>query len=297
MAHSRGGDVADTSLVRVALEGARDFGVRAVVWTGGGEPTLHPAWLELLAHAHGCGLQQGMYTHGGHLDAASAEALAETAQWVVVSLDADTPGVYAAEKGVPESRFEAACEGIRHLAHHHAKVGVSFLLHATNWTRVHEMRALALSLGADYVTFRPTVTTNPDAPAIPVGYRGWVDGALPLLRGLTHDPLVEVDPLRFEQWRDWLPGGPLSRSYDVCHGIKLNATVTPDLRVWVCPNRREFDDGSCLGDLSIESWPEVWARHPHVWTNFSTCRALCRLHPVNETLGEVFKLRDHEAFI
>jgi hypothetical protein len=77
----------------------------------------------------------------------------------------------------------------------------------------------------------------------------------------------------------------------------LNATVTPDLRVWVCPNRREFDDGSCLGDLSIESWPEVWARHPHVWTNFSTCRALCRLHPVNETLGEVFKLRDHEAFI
>jgi MoaA/NifB/PqqE/SkfB family radical SAM enzyme len=299
MMHSPGGDLADTALVRRALEGARDFGVRAVVWTGGGEPTLHPSWQEIVAYAHACGLQQGMYTLGGHLTLESASVLAALAQWVVVSLDADTAGVYAAEKGVNEARFDAACTGIGLLAAGQAKVGVSFLLHATNWPRVHDMLALTRKLGADYATFRPTVTTYADRPAIPYGDRSWVDAALPLLRRMATEPDVEVDPLRFEQWRDWLPGGPLSRSYaDVgCHGIKLNATITPDLRVWVCPNRREFNDGSCLGNLSTEEWPTIWARHPGVWTDFTNCRALCRLHPVNETLGEVYRPREHEAFI
>lgn len=295
----RGGDLADTAAVRRALEGARDFGIRAVVWTGGGEPTLHPSWAEIVAHAHACGLQQGMYTLGGHLTPDSAEVLATLAAWVVVSLDADTPGTYAAEKGVSAERFDRACTGIALLAHGKAKVGVSFLLHATNWTRVHDMLALTRKLGADYATFRPTVTTSPADPATPTGDRAWVDAALPLLRGLAFEADVEVDPLRFQQWRDWTaPGGGYAgtRGYDACHGIKLSATITPDLRVWVCPNRRE-EPGSCLGDLSRETWEAVWARHPGAWTDFARCRALCRLHPVNETLAEVFRPREHEAFI
>jgi MoaA/NifB/PqqE/SkfB family radical SAM enzyme len=289
----RGGDLAPTTATLRALEASRDFGIRAVVWTGGGEPTLHPSWRQIVAHAHACGLQQGMYTLGGHLTPESAAELSAVATWVVVSLDADTPGVYAAEKGVSEARFDAACQGVRWLSEGRAKVGVSFLLHATNWPRVHAMRALAERLGADYVTFRPTVTTSPADPATPLGDRAWVDAALPLLRGFGVDSFVEVDPLRFEQWRDWTPA---RRGYDACHGIKLSATVTPDLRVWVCPNRRE-EPGSCLGTLDLDTWPEIWARHPRAWTDFRRCRALCRLHPVNETLAGVYAPREHEAFI
>lgn len=291
----KGGDLADTAAVRHALEGARDFGVRAVVWTGGGEPTLHPSWREIVAYAHACGLQQGMYTLGGHFTPESAKLAGELLSWVVVSLDAWNAGTYAAEKGVGEERFDRACDGIRWLSGGTAKVGVSFLLHATNWSGVHDMLALSRRLGADYATFRPTVTTSPADPATPLGDRSWVDAALPLLRGLQHQPDVEVDPLRFEQWRDWRPGG-YTRGYDACHGIKLSATITPDLRVWVCPNRRE-EPGSCLGSLLLEDWPTVWARHPGAWTDFTRCRALCRLHPVNECLASVFTQREHEAFI
>ena len=294
MHHSHGGDLADAGLVRKALEGARDFGVQGVVWTGGGEPTLHPDWLPIVQHAHALGLAQGMYTLGGHFTAESAAALSEMASWVVVSLDADKPDAYAAEKGCLPIRWHAACQGIKWLSEGRAKVGVSFLLHETNWPRMHLMVDLARELGADYATLRPTILTSAADPATPMGDRSWVDAALPMLRALERDPFVEADARRFEQWRDWQPG---VRMYGACHGIKLNATVTPDLRVWVCPNRREFNDGSCLGDLSRETWPEVWARHPGAWTDFTACRAMCRLHAVNETLGEVFRERPHAQFI
>src|SRR5690606_13491515 len=39
-----GGDLADTELVKRGLSEMADYGVKAVVWSGGGEPTLHPDW-------------------------------------------------------------------------------------------------------------------------------------------------------------------------------------------------------------------------------------------------------------
>lgn len=285
------GDVVDTSRLLFWLPQAKQAGVQALVWTGGGEPTLHPQWEPIVAHAHQLGFSQGMYTLGGHLDAGAARFLAERLTWVVVSLDCADAETYAAEKGVPPARFEAACAGIRHLVGHRAVVGVSFLLHAGNCGRVWDMLRLARSLGATYTTFRPTIEVSQDAPGVPVGERLWAIAHADTLKMLAEEPDVECDPARFAEWATWTGHG-----YTTCHGIKLNATVTPDGRMWVCVNRRGLPD-SCLGDLSRESFGAVWARHPGHWTVDSQCRAFCRLHPQNVTLSHVFAERQHREFI
>jgi hypothetical protein len=111
------------------------------------------------------------------------------------------------------------------------------------------------------------------------------------LERLSHEPDVECDPSRFEAYRDWR-----GREYDTCHGIKLNATITPDGRVWVCPQRRGMT-GSEIGDLRRESFTELWARHPRQWTEFADCRVMCRLHLINEQLSPVLQAYRHEAFV
>lgn len=285
------GTFADTDRTLFWLRQARQAGVQAIVWTGGGEPTLHPQIEPIVAHAHTLGFAQGMYTLGGHIDAGRGRFLAERLTWVVVSLDCADAATYAAEKGVSAERFEAACVGIRHLVGHRAVVGVSFLLHAGNWTRAWGMLALARSIGATYTTFRPTVEVSQADPGVMLGDRAWAIDAQPGLRLLSQEPDVECNPDRFAEWANWSTHG-----YTTCHGIKLHATVTPDLRVWVCVNRRGLPD-SCLGDLSRESFPAVWARHPGHWTVDSQCRAFCRLHPINSTLSTVFAHREHREFI
>jgi len=74
----------------------------------------------------------------------------------------------------------------------------------------------------------------------------------------------------------------------------LNTTITPDGRVWLCPQRRGV---SALGDLRRESFTDIWARHPRTFTVDAGCRAMCRLHPVNETLAALRTPRAHEAFV
>lgn len=283
------GTVADTARTLFWLPQAREAGVEAIVWTGGGEPTLHPDWQTIVDRAHQLGFAQGMYTLGGHLDAASGQHLAERATWVVVSLDCADAETYAREKGVP--RFEAACQGIRSLVGFRAVVGVSFLLHAGNWREAPRMLDLARRLGATYATFRPTIEVSQLQPGVPQGDREWAIAAQPLLVDLAVAPDVECDPARFLEWATWSGHG-----YATCYGIRLNATITPDSRMWVCVNRRGLAD-SCLGDLRTESFMAAWARHPGHWTVDGQCRAMCRLHPVNQTLAAVYAERQHLEFI
>lgn len=289
--YSDTGLFADEALVKRGLAQAAAAGLRAVVWSGGGEPTLHTRWTEILRHGASQGLRQGMYTLGGHVDAAGAAVLGEVADWVVVSLDAAEAEAYAREKAVPASRYAEALRGVGLLAKTPVVVGVSFLLHGTNWHHAARMLSVAREAGATYATFRPAILTQPDRPQVPTAGRGWVTEAMPTLRWLADQMDVECDPGRFAQWRDWDGHG-----YSACHGIKLATVVTPDGRMWVCPQRRGVQ-GSCLGDLRAESWEQAWARHPGAWTNFTGCRAMCRLHLVNQALAPVFATQAHEAFI
>lgn len=286
--YSDTGRVADLHLVTRALSQMADAGVLSVIWTGGGEPTLHPHFAAIVEAAYAEGFAQGLYTVGGHISPATATACRRLT-WAVVSLDAETPEAYRAEKGM--DGFAAAVDGVRALVDVCPVVGVSFLLDAQNYRRVDAMLALSRSLGATYTTFRPTIVTDPDQPSRITGDRAWLAEMAPLAARLAQEPDVEIDPERFQQYRRWA-GHP----YRTCYGIRVSSVVTPDGRMWACVNRRGFAD-SLLGDLRAESFGDIWARHPGQWTVDAQCRAMCRLHPVNETLAYVFASRPHEVFL
>lgn len=283
------GRLADLEVFSRAFAEMRAMNVRGVVFSGGGEPTLHPQFEGFVERAEG--LELGMYTLGGHLPDRRAVVVRDRFTWVVVSLDTVDAATYAREKRVPEERFHEACRGIRRLSGGRATIGVSFLLHAQNWRQIDEMIALGLLLGANYVTLRPTVETDAANLSQITGDRSWVTAALPKLQSLEHESDVEVSPERFVEYRDWRGHG-----YSTCYGIRLVTQITPDGRVWICPNRRGLA-GSELGDLTKETFPAIWSRHPGQWTAFIDCRAMCRLHQVNETLAAVYAPRAHEAFV
>jgi MoaA/NifB/PqqE/SkfB family radical SAM enzyme len=285
------GKFADPALAMRTLRDLKVAGVEAIVWSGGGEPTLHPQFEQITARAHALGLQQGLYTLGGHVGALAA-SIRNQFTWAVVSLDAPDADAYALEKGVPASRFIAARDGIKALVGGRCVVGVSFLLHAKNWHHTSEMLELTRGLGANYATFRPTIDTSPAHPSVCDADRSWVTDALPTLRALADEHDVEVSPVRFIEYRDWT-----GHAYQACRGIRLVTSITPDGRVWICPNRRGVP-GSELGDLNRESFADIWARHPGQWTDFSGCRVMCRLHSVNTTLAATIDApRRHEAFV
>jgi MoaA/NifB/PqqE/SkfB family radical SAM enzyme len=286
------GDLADTEIVQTGLHDMAVAGVQGIVWSGGGEPTTHPQWRDILASAEREGLQQGMYTSATLFADDDFEMVASTLAWIVVSLDTADGDTYHRDKGMAPGTFEVVCGPIRRLAEcKQAVVGVSFLLHRENWQEADRMLALGRDLGATYTTFRPAILTDPDDPTVCLDDRAWISEAMPMLTRLSLKADVALDPPRFEQYRQWH-----GRGYATCYGIRLSTVVTPDSRVWICCQRRGEPD-SCLGDLRVESFGQVWRRHPGSWTDFAGCRVMCRLHLINETLASVYAERPHEAFL
>ncbi|HEY5989585.1 MAG TPA: radical SAM/SPASM domain-containing protein [Streptosporangiaceae bacterium] len=285
-----GGDVMEFETAVHILEQLEAAGVRSVTWTGGGEPTLHPRIHDVLTAAAGLGLDQGLYTHGGHLTPFLAMLARKVCTWVYVSLDCTDAESYRREKGV--DGFERACAGVRNLvrAGGQATVGVGFLLHAGNWGRADEMLALGRALGADYVQFRPAVAYRQDAPGEIAEDTAWVDDCIDLLYGRqAPDVICDID--RFQMYRDWDGHG-----YATCWWAGLQTVITPNGKMWRCVNTREHA-GALLGDLTRESFADIWQRAGPCPVG-PGCRVLCRGHVANVALDEILRAdRPHANFI
>lgn len=286
-----GGDLMDDQLAASILEQLAEYGVKSVTWTGGGEPTLHPKFDAIIAAAALWRLEQGLYTHGGHINEARAKLLKLTHTWVFVSLDECTPETYQASKGV--DRFDAVQSGIRHLvaAEGDATVGVGFLLHRNNFHQVPRMVALGHELGVGYVQFRPTILFEQDAPNQLREDTAWVGWAIGHLNAYADDPLVIADLDRFRMYQNWDGHG-----YPTCTWSALQTVITPNGKVWRCTNKREHPD-ALLGDLGVESFAEIWERSGGPCAVNEACRVLCRGHIANLTLDAVMQPAPHGNFI
>lgn len=286
-----GGDLMDVDLALDTLEQLAYAGVKSITWTGGGEPTLHPRFDEIVRYAHRLGLEQGIYTHSGHVRGDRAAWMKEHFKWLYISFDAHDVDSYKAYKGV--NRFERVCENVRQLTTlpGNATVGMGFLLSSDNYRQMYNMRQLAYSLGADYCQFRPTVHFDQHKPNALVEDIGWIDEAIQLLGQYKDDPFVIADVARFERYAQWRGHG-----YPTCYWAALQTVITPNGKVWRCTNKREHPDG-LLGDLSVESFAEIWQRSGGSCAVTGTCRIACRGDISNLTLNQLYQETPHKNFI
>jgi MoaA/NifB/PqqE/SkfB family radical SAM enzyme len=280
-AYMRGQEVLPTTLAEDVLTEMRNGGLRAVTFTGGGEPTLHPDFARLAFHAAGLGLKVGVYTNGLRPDPLTETLYALT--WVYLSLDAADPDSYREVKRVDS--FWQVLDTARWLLTYREgdtpKVGLGFLLSGTNWREATVGADLAGSLGVDYCQFRPIVSADPAADY------SWIREALPLLDALV-SPRVYVSRARFVEL---LEGQ--ARGYSLCRASELVPCVGADGTLWVCPNMR---GKRSLGSLAEESFATLWARREAQMVG-RDCRVACRDHALNETLEYVCQEGPHDAFV
>lgn len=301
--HSRGplarrrthdtGDLMNTGLAFDIVKQLERAGVRSITWTGGGEPTMHPDFDEIITD---CNIDQGIYTNGTQVTPVRATLLKMAMKWVYVSLDRHTRESYRDYKKV--DGFEKAINGIRNLvrAQGPATIGVGFLLDSTSWGWGNEMIDLALGLGVDYVQLRPMIEFDAEHPNRMMGDNTWIKPCVQWLESVMDRPearqgRIIADISRFKMLYSWT-----GHSYPTCYWSQMQTVITPDGRVWTCVNRRG-GEGDCVGDLRLETFEDAWRRSAAYQVN-ENCRVMCRGHIPNLELSAMIDSRpDHWRFI
>ena len=257
--YKRTNDDIDGDVLVGLMRELSDAGVRAITWTGGGEPSLHPAFEEATAEAQSVGLRQGLFTNAKPPSYSRTRlAHPERFEWIRVS--------------VTESNR------LPHLAGEYAEVtdtGVVFNLTSDNIDWLPGLASQAAAMKMAYLQIRPALSRR-IADQEKVKSAAYVEALVQ-----TVAPSIPVIVTEYK-WRDYLR----QHDYPVCYGHNITPFVWWDGLLGVCGYRREPE--YILGDLKDRTFQNVWdtrsADKIHV---DSECQHCCKLHEINKSLAIV----------
>ena len=233
-----------------------ELGVKAVEITGGGEPSLHPKFPEILQMLNERGLQIGLVTNGAWRDKHFDKIIEglKQATWVRFSLDAATSETHIITHASRKGDFKKATDAIVGLvAHQTVDVGISFIVQKNNYMEICAASDLAEMLGVKYIRFGGVVFEGEKIDHIELGKieHGNATNAIRMMQNKGHVPIINAFDTRanvdFERYK---PG-------DTCYYSHLATVIGADAKVYVCCVWKYRPDG-LIADLNGLRFKDVW---------------------------------------
>ena len=304
------------NLVSMPYEFANDilhqikyFGGKAITFTGGGEPLMHPDFCKLAKKAHDLNIDVALITNGNLLNAENIKCILENCTWVRISLDAGTKEVYKERHGMNHESYKKLLEKIRKLCElkkkmkSKTKIGLGYLTPLGENGDVVDFLMLAYLLEIDYVQFRPML--NYFGNKIEQDNKKSATLVEDICNMDSRDisskkKLHKWDILCSKHKYDKIISGNISKEYGKCYGHNFATVISSTGKMYICCHMRGVEK-YCLGDLHKQELQEIWKSERRFEIskriNFNDCPQLCRCDNFNEILWNISKEKEHVNFL
>ncbi len=268
--------------------------LKAIEFSGGGEPTLHPEFGELIRQAANQGFKLGLLTNGSLLSGRTADLVVRHFTYVRVNLDASDVKVYNQIHRPPDVHgFQTVLENLeeivakRNRRDSRLRVGAKVLVCQSNMNFLEDIINLSKDVGCDYVQFKPM--------------RNAGDSLLPEQVGMVND-LINTLRERFYPF-SVCGGAKGSRTDRKCWLSPIHIVVDPLGDVYPCCHYQYRREAMRMGNLFKQPLEKIWfgQRHQEVIRSLRVeeCNLYdCRWHHYNEIMRQVIEEdRMHLNFI
>jgi len=239
------------------LSDMRDIGVKAVTYSGGGEPLLYRHIDETLKKTLEYKIDLSAITNGQRLNEERADYLCH-AKWVRISLDSCKPETFIKTRRVPESFFYALKGNINKFSQKKdrgCEFGINFVVNHINADEVYEAAKFFKELGVNHLKLTPRWI---DAEG------EWLKYHEPLKVKVTEqiarakEDLVDKNFAIFDTYENdfKLTGVPV-RTYSTCPMMQIVPVIGADSIVYFCHDKAYMQSGA-LGSLKDKSLKELW---------------------------------------
>ena len=262
--------------VRRSLVIMRMVGLRSVILIGGGEPTIHPNFVEVVRVVKALGLQCGVVSNGGNNEVLEEAAPhLERGDWIRLSLDSASNGIFQAMH-LPRKRtltLERICAGVAPIktANPDVSVGFSFIIAGPgasvakrpvpeNIDEIAAAAKLAKDSCFDYISFKPLLDRDengaesvfgPDATVSRDAFRR-ITAQLAAAQKLQDDRFKVVPSLNLTAILDEVDTSDMRDQPKRCHMHLLRHIVTP-VGTFGCPVYRANPRGRIGGPEAYSS--------------------------------------------
>lgn len=296
-----------------ACESFVKMGVRAVNWTGGGEPTVNPHLKEAIQYLGKNNIKMGMFTNGTLFDKFDLfDTLVDNMTWVRISVDAGTPETYNSIRRSRDNQdWDKMISNLEKLIQHNKSknnkidIGVGFVITPDTYKEIVDFAKVFSKYDIAYCQYKPEVVNREREGGIQRDQDFWINKVTPLL-----DEAKSILGSKFQmngyKLQDLINDPTLyGRTYSKCLGSQVQPCVGADGHVYVCTNHRGYKQYS-YGNLYEKSFEEIWddiQTRQQVMNQienvecFSNCTELCKPHESNKTVWEMYQNIDDPDYV
>jgi cyclic pyranopterin phosphate synthase len=283
------------------------MGVRAVNWTGGGEPTLNKHLKEAIQYCGQNGIKMGMFTNGTLFDKWDMfETLVDNMTWVRISVDAGTRDTYngvRVAKGKQDwdkmvSNLAKLIE-VNKSKGNKIDIGVGYVISPDTYSEIVEFAKFFKDFDLMYCQYKPEIIIREDG-GMQRDIEFWTEKVQPLLdeaKDILGDKF-QVNGYKLEDLAN--DREKFGRNYKKCLGSQVQPCVGADGHVYVCTNHRGWKQYS-YGSLHEHSFEDIWKNlqvRSQVMNKienvecFKNCTKLCKPHESNKMVWEIHQNYD-----
>ena len=250
-------------------------GLKAVELVGGGEPTTHPEFKEIVESLSQLGLDIGLVTNG--LLLYQYRDILHLFSFIRISLDAGSEEVYFRTHGV--DNFQSLIDNLLFLIRKRyinaKKVGLGYLVMPNNIEDIEAAAELAARLKLRYIQYRPAALDHILAPQDIEIVKNRIRKLR--LKYQREDTLIISTE---NSWRQL----EVERKLSSCHGSSLIMVIMADGSIPLC-NLKRRDSDYILGNIYTSSVEEIWfsENHKNLCNSINThsCPLPCKIDTYN----------------
>jgi radical SAM protein with 4Fe4S-binding SPASM domain len=291
-----------------------DMGVRAINWTGGGEPTVNPHLKEAIQYiGQNSDIKMGMFTNGTLFDKFDLfETLVDNMTWVRISIDAGTEKTYndvrRARDGQNWERMHANLAKLLEVNKQRGNkidIGVGFVITPDTYHEIVDFAKEFSRYDLTYCQYKPEIVNREREEGKQREIEFWKEKVDPLLEEAKQilGDKFQINGYKLED----LENDPnfFGRTYKKCFGSQVQPCVGADGHVYVCTNHRGYKEYS-YGSLYEKSFEDIWndiTKKTEVMHQieevecFKNCTQLCKPHESNKAVWDIYQNISDEEYV
>jgi len=295
----------ETACLKKFVKQAAKKKVKAILYSGEGEPLLHNNSTNIVRFTKRIGIDVALSTNGVMLDKRESEKILGCLTWLRVSLNAGSPKTYAFIHGTKKKDFNTVIDNIKEAVKikdrnkYSCTIGVQFLLIPQNYKEVANLVNILNDLGVDYLVVKP-YSYHPSS-INKINYDFNYKNLFYLEEKLTKYSKGNFQVIFRRHAMEKINR---KKPYERCLSLPFATHVTSKGDIYPCNffvGKKDFS----FGNICEETFEEIWEGDRrnrimdriHTKWNVEDCRDACRFDEINRYLWDLKNPVDHVNFI
>lgn len=238
------------------IDDLQTMGVKAVTFSGGGEPFCYPYLLETLKKLVKINIKFAALTNGSLLNGEVAETFAYNAQWLRISMDGWDNESYAAYRQVSQSKFTKIMTNIQNFKKYDGRcyLGVCIITDKKNASHIYELVRRLKDNGVQSVKIAPCIVSNSgkENNEYHKPIFQFVKEQIAQAKNELADEQFEI----FDSYHGQLE--TFEKDYNWCPYLQILPVIGADLNIYPCQDKAYNLDEGLIGSIKNCRFKDFW---------------------------------------